>query len=95
VVGSCVYSASNDVLYYAISAGSLSFVFDGIKATVFNSGASLGSVLFSTGYSMHLGDVSISKSLEDSSWVLAIFLVYTIFQDFQVSRKVSEFCLCM
>jgi predicted phage tail protein len=67
VVGSCVHSASKDVLYYTIAAGSLSFVFEGIRATVFNSGVSLGSALFSTGYSMHLGEVSISKSLEESS----------------------------
>jgi hypothetical protein len=62
-----VHSASNDVSYYVISTGSLSFVFEGIIATVFNSDASPGSVVFSTGYSMHLGDASISKSLEDSS----------------------------
>jgi hypothetical protein len=30
---------------------------------------------------MHLGDASISKSLEAPSWVLAIVLVYTIFTD--------------
>ena len=60
-------SALNDVSYYVISTGSLSFVFEGIIATVFSSGASPGSVLFSTGYSMHLGDASISKSLEESS----------------------------
>jgi hypothetical protein len=67
VVGSCVHSASNDVLYYAISAGSLSSVLYYIKATVFNSGGSSPSLLFSSGNSIHLGDVSISKSLEDSS----------------------------
>ena len=40
------------------------------------------SVLFSTGYSMPLGDESMSMSLEDSSKVFTIFLVYTIFRSF-------------
>ena len=75
-------SASNDVSYHVISTGSLTSLLVGIKATVFISGASSASLLFSTGYSMHLGDVSISISLEDSSWVLAIFLVYTILSRF-------------
>jgi hypothetical protein len=38
--------------------------------------------LFSTGYSMPLGDESMSMSLEDSSKVFTIFLVYTIFRSF-------------
>jgi hypothetical protein len=79
VVGSYVHRVSNEVLYYAISVGSLISLFVGISATVLTSGASSAYSLFPTGYSMHLGDESMSMSLEDSSWVLAIFLVYTIF----------------
>ena len=62
-----MHSVSNDVFYYANSIGSLSSAFVGITATVFISGASPGSVVFSTGYSMHLGKVYISKSLGKSS----------------------------
>ena len=75
-----MHSVSNDVFYYANATGSLSSAFVGITATVFISGASPGPVLFSTGYSMHLGDASISKSLEESSWVVAIVRVWTILQ---------------
>jgi hypothetical protein len=49
VVGNCVHIASNDVLYYAISAGSLASVLDYLRATVFYSGASSPSLLLSAG----------------------------------------------
>jgi hypothetical protein len=62
-----VHRVSNVVCYYAISLGSCSFVSYGIIAMAFIPGASSASLLFSAGYSMHLGDVSISKSLDDSS----------------------------
>ena len=66
-MGSYVHSVSKDVCYYAISSGSLSCGFYYTKAIVFGSGASSASLLFSAGYLIHLGDVSISKSLEASS----------------------------
>ena len=51
------------------------------------------SVLFSAGYSMHPGEESMSMSLEDSSWVLAIFLVYTIFEVFRKDELIFEIYL--
>jgi hypothetical protein len=75
VVGNYVHKVSNDVLYYAIASGSLISVFVGINATVCIYGAASASLLSSAGYSMHLGEESMSISLEDSSWILAIFLV--------------------
>jgi predicted tellurium resistance membrane protein TerC len=64
-------------------------------ATVLIYGTSSVSFVFSTGYSMHRGDESMSISLEESSWVLAIFLVYTIFSKFLgVDNLISRLVLC-
>ena len=49
VVGGYVHSASDAVLYEANSTGSLSTLWVGINATVFNSGASSPYLLLSAG----------------------------------------------
>lgn len=76
-----MHRASNVVCCYSIALGSFSYVSYWIIATVLIYGVSVVSLLFSAGYSIHRGDWSMSMSLDDSSCVIAIYLVCTIFED--------------
>jgi hypothetical protein len=66
-VGNYVHSVSNVVYYYAISLGSCSWLFYSINAIYAILSVSASSLYYSSGYSMHRGDDSISKSLEGCS----------------------------
>jgi hypothetical protein len=55
------------VYYYAISLGSCSWLFYYINAIYTIRSVSASSLYYSSGYSMHRGDDSISKSLEGCS----------------------------
>ena len=75
-----MHNVSNVVSYCIMPPGSHASLLVGIRAAAVFYAPSAGSVLIFAGYSRYLGDWSISISLDDSSWVLAILLVYTIFE---------------
>ena len=58
-------------------------LFDGISATILFSACSSGLLVVMADNGAILGDVSISTSLEDAYLVIAIWRVWTIFQDSQ------------
>jgi hypothetical protein len=66
-VGNYVHSVSNDVSYCAISTGSVFVLFVSITVNVLFSGLAVVPVVLFTGYSRHLGDVSMSISPEWAS----------------------------
>ena len=80
--GSCVQRVSNVYSCCTSATGSLSTLLLVINATALIYWVSAGSVFCSTGSGRHLGDWSISISLEDSSYELIICLVCTIFAGF-------------